>query len=46
MKQFYAFGQPVPQDVIDEFLADGINEGDITTEFLETALWYDHQDAC
>lgn len=46
MKQFYAFGEPVPQEIIDTIIADGTPEEEITTEFLETYLWYDHQDAC
>lgn len=46
MKTYFAFGEPVPQEIIDDIIADGTPEKDITTEFLETYLWYDYQDAC
>jgi uncharacterized protein YggE len=42
--KIYAFGQLVPDDFIDELVADGIPRKDINTEYLETLLWFDYQD--
>ena len=39
-----AFGEPVPQSVIDELVADGIPLEEITTEFIETAFEYERRD--
>ena len=43
-KTYYAYGQKVPQNEIDEIIADGISEEDLTIEFLETYYYYEHQD--
>lgn len=40
-----AFGEQVPRSVIDELIADGIPEENITTEFIETMFEYDRRDA-
>ena len=44
MSNFVAFGEKVPQSIIDELIADGMSEKDINTEFLEAYLWYEHCD--
>lgn len=44
MTKYYAFGEIVPQSEIDALIADGIPQEEITTEFLETYLWYDYHD--
>ena len=41
---YFAFGQEVPAGFVEELVADGIPRKDITTEYLETLLWYDYQD--
>lgn len=42
--KFFAFGQEVPTDFIDELVAGGIPCKSINTEYLEALLWYDYQD--
>ena len=44
MKKYYAFGREVPKHVIDGFIEDGMAPEEITTEFLETALFWDYLD--
>lgn len=42
-KQYYAFDKPVPQRFINELLADNVPEEEITTEYIETLLEYEHR---
>ena len=45
MKTYYAFGRPVPEDVIRDLIEnEGWREEDLTTDNLETYLWYEYQD--
>lgn len=44
MKKYYAFGEEVPQNIIDELIEEGIKEEDITTDFLETNFYYEFMD--
>lgn len=43
-KIYYAFGESVPQEFIDELLADDVPEEEITTEYLEVLLEYERRD--
>ena len=40
----YAFGELVPAYIIEELLGDGMSPEEITTEFMETYLYYDYMD--
>lgn len=44
MKKYYAFGRKVPDEVIAGIIEDGMAPEDITTEFLETAFFWDYLD--
>lgn len=44
MKNIYAFGEPVPISFIKELIEEGYKEEDITTELIETILYYDFLD--
>lgn len=44
-KIYYAFGEPVLQEFIDELLADGVPKEKITTEYLEMLLEYEPRDS-
>lgn len=39
-----AFGEPVPQFVIDELLEEGVPLSDITTDLIETNYYYEWLD--
>lgn len=43
MKQIYAFGKPVPTEVINELLED-YNEEEITTDLVERIYEYEYRD--
>lgn len=43
-KEYYAFGELVPIEFINELLADGVVEKEITTEYLEALLEYERRD--
>lgn len=44
MKIIYAFGQPVPVNFIKGLIEEGYKKEDISTELLETILYYDFRD--
>lgn len=44
MKNIYAFGEPVPISFINELIEEGYKKEDITTELIETILYYDYLD--
>lgn len=44
VKQYIAYGQIAPDDFIKELLEEGYKEEEITTELLETLLYYEWLD--
>lgn len=42
-KVIYAFGEPVPQEIID-LIREEDGEECLTTEFIETTYWYEYLD--
>jgi hypothetical protein len=43
-KIIFAFGQVVPQSIIEELLEEGYRESEIDTEMIETLYYYEFQD--
>lgn len=44
LNELIAFGEPVPNEFIKELQAEGYDVANMTTEELETLLWYDMKD--
>lgn len=44
MEPLFAFGQPVPEEVIEMLLEEGMKEEEITTEYIETLWEYEVRD--
>lgn len=43
MKKIYAFGEPVPEKVINE-LCEEFGEENVTSDFIETLYEYEYRD--
>lgn len=43
MKEIYAFGEPVPNEIISELIYE-YGEERVTTEFIETLYEYENRD--
>lgn len=43
MKQIYAFGELVPEEVLTELIQE-YGENKVTSEFIETLYEYEHRD--
>lgn len=44
MDKLFAFGEPVPDEVIKELIEEGKKPEEITTDFIETLYWYEYLD--
>lgn len=45
MTTLVVYGEEVPRELIAELIEDGMKPEEITIEFLETLLYYEHLDS-